>query len=128
MTTENDVVEQFKAMKAALESERARLYDSRKVIDDRIREITSLLSNKTEPKYYKPNGTSDLVRAMFEGNHERTITFEEVTELLEGSRNRAGAAIQGLMKSKQLVRSGRGKYRASSRLIEKINGGALPKA
>lgn len=127
MTDKTDVVEQFKAMRAALESERESLFSHRKVLDERINEINSLLTNRPTVKNYQPNGTADSVRAMFVGNHTRAVTFDEIVQLLEGNRNRAGAAIQSLLKTKQLVRSSRGVYKASSKLIEKINGGSLPK-
>jgi hypothetical protein len=121
-----DVVEQFKAMKTALENERKSLYENRKAIDTRITEISNLISGKRERNVYPPTGASETIRALFLENSEKSVSFEEICQSLEGNRNRAGAAVQSLMKSKQLIRSRRGVYRASSKLIEKIGGGVSP--
>jgi hypothetical protein len=122
-----DVVEQFKAMKTALENERKVLQDQRKLIDSRINEISNLINGKRERNVYPPTGASETIRSLFVGNFERPVSFEEICDALGENRSRAGAAVQSLMKSKQLIRTRRGIYKASAKLIEKVNGTTPPK-
>jgi len=129
-----DVLTMFAAARDALRSERGRLMAEKSRIEGQIAAIDAALApaqvlpevtkgkfaSATEPQ--KPHGIAGrgataAIRAMFMAAPDRRVDFSQIATAV-GSRSRAGALCQNLLRSGQIKKIRTGKFVATDKLAE----------